>query len=729
MATIVLGTVGRLVGGPIGGIIGATLGGVIDSSLFATTPRGGRMSNLAVQSAAYGEPIAVITGRMRAAGNLLWTGGIIESTSGGGKGRPGGYSYSASFAVALTGRVIADVGRIWADGKLIRDENGRFLSPVTMRLHRGDELQVPDPLIAAFEGLSGAPAYRGIAYAVFEDLPLADFGNRIPNLTFEIVADVGENHDAGTAIAALAAADGRPCATVSGAFPAIAGHFAGRSGSIAEALGPLLEITGAAVVSTGGLLVHGAGGSVMTVPAQDSHARLPGQAPQRARRKLLGGESRIGAVELNFYDVARDYQPGLQRARRDAGGAVDQRAVACSMTAAGAKTLAASLLARREAARWQTSIRLPWRYLGLGPGDRLGLDGEPGVWRVRQSRFESFIVHLDLERVDAGGVRAVASDPGRAASFADQAVGETSLQVLDLPAFPGDVPAGPRLWLAAAGRSEGWRRAAIDVSGDQGDSYVRAGTASAATPMGLAGTVLPPGPADCWDRHSAVEIAMLSEAMWLESRPALSVLSGANLALIGNEIVQFSEAEAIAVGRFRLSGLLRGRLGSEAAIVGHGADERFVLLDRTTMLPFDPPPDALQRAFRFRAAGAGDADAPALEVVARGAALRPLAPAHFRLAVSGGDVVAHWVRRSRLGFGWVDFVDAPLGEASEAYRLDIWLDGRPVRSLTLSSASHVYTSADRTADGGGTVVSMAVAQMSAAVGPGETTTGTVQVHF
>jgi hypothetical protein len=279
--------------------------------------------------------------------------------------------------------------------------------------------------------------------------------------------------------------------------------------------------------------------------------------------------------------------------------------------------------------------------------------------------------------------------------------------------------------LAAAGASPGWRRAAIDVSGDDGGSYARVGVVSAATPMGVARTVLPTGPADRWDRFATVEVELLSQAMWLESRPMLSVLAGANLALIGSEIVQFADAAAVAPGRFRLSGLLRGRLGSEAAIGGHGADERFVLLDRTTMLPFDPPLEALQRRFRFRAAGAGDAGAPALDIAAAGTALRPLAPAHLRLVASAGDVKGQWVRRSRLGFGWADFVDAPLGEASEAYRLDISLDGRPVRSLTLSSDNHVYAAADRVADGGGRLIGFTVSQLSAAVGPGLATTASI----
>ena len=51
---------------------------------------------------------------------------------------------------------------------------------------------MPDPLIEAEQGAGRAPAWRGLAYVVFERLPLDDFGNRIPMLQFEVVRAVGE---------------------------------------------------------------------------------------------------------------------------------------------------------------------------------------------------------------------------------------------------------------------------------------------------------------------------------------------------------------------------------------------------------------------------------------------------------------------------------------------------------------------------------------------------------
>ena len=91
----------------------------------------------------------------------------------------------------LASRPIAGVGRIWADGNLLRGAGGDLKTGGMFRIYTGEHDQDPDPLIAAVEGADRCPAYRGLAYVVFEDLELADFYNRIPALTFEVLADGG----------------------------------------------------------------------------------------------------------------------------------------------------------------------------------------------------------------------------------------------------------------------------------------------------------------------------------------------------------------------------------------------------------------------------------------------------------------------------------------------------------------------------------------------------------
>src|SRR3546814_19166901 len=115
---------------------------------------------------------------IRASGSVIWATDIRETAhrSGGGKGKPKTttYSYAASFAVALSARPIRSVKRIWGDGKLMRSAEGSWIIAANMRLYTGLEDEAPDPLIASAEGPDAAPASRGMAYAVFEDLDLTE---------------------------------------------------------------------------------------------------------------------------------------------------------------------------------------------------------------------------------------------------------------------------------------------------------------------------------------------------------------------------------------------------------------------------------------------------------------------------------------------------------------------------------------------------------------------------
>ena len=198
MATLVLTALGTAIGGPLGGAIGGLIGSSLDQAvLFKPKGREGRrLTELQLQTSSYGAQIPKLFGTMRAAGSVIWATDLKEkrNRSGGGKGRPSvtSYSYSASFAVGLSARRVLGVRRIWADGNLLRGAAGDFKSGLSaFRLHLGSEDQAADPLIASAEGVDRTPGHRGIAYAVFEDLQLADYGNRIPSLTFEVEADEG----------------------------------------------------------------------------------------------------------------------------------------------------------------------------------------------------------------------------------------------------------------------------------------------------------------------------------------------------------------------------------------------------------------------------------------------------------------------------------------------------------------------------------------------------------
>ena len=65
-----------------------------------------------------------------------------------------------------------------------------------------------------------------------------------------------------------------------------------------------------------------------------------------------------------------------------------------------------------------------------------------------------------------------------------------------------------------------------------------------------------------------VEIMLLHDGMTLAGDDRLGWSAAMNLAAIGDELVQFGRAERIGPARWRLSRLLRGRRGTEWAVVG-----------------------------------------------------------------------------------------------------------------------------------------------------------------
>jgi hypothetical protein len=183
--------------------------------------------------------------------------------------------------------------------------------------------------------------------------------------------------------------------------------------------------------------------------------------------------------------------------------------------------------------------------------------------------------------------------------------------------------------------------------------------------------------------------------------------ASANLALIGEELVQFGRAEQIGARTWRLSRLLRGRRGTEWAIVGHGAGERFVLVEPDRLLAWTLPMAAIGTSVAVAATGLGDVVPARADRVFQGRSLRPPAPVALRRA----GVTLAWTRRSRAGWAWRDGVDAPLGEETEHYRVTLG-DGRMIESAAPSIALPELA--------GPTVVTVAQIGTFAASDPGAT---------
>ncbi|MFW2829118.1 phage tail protein [Sphingomonas sp. ID0503] len=668
-----------------------------------------------MQTSSYGEMVPKVFGRMRVAGTVIWATDIQEDRhkEGGSKGSPKvtTYSYSARFAVALSARPIRAVHRIWAEGKLLRGSAGDFKSEIgAFRVHLGSPGQAVDPLIAAAEGIGATPAFRDYAYVVFEDLQLADFGNRIPSLTFEVEADEGPVSIGGMADALSGGA-------LSGAGGPLIGGFAASGDSVRSALDGITRAAGLVLGDDGGALrlIDPRLAVERAIPA-DALGATAGKAEPR-RRVERSGAGVPDEVDLSYYDPARDWLAGLQRARSGrAARTVETVELPAALDAGVARALAEDRLALAEAGRTTAAVRLGWAALPVAAGGCARIAGGAESWRVAGWALEDMVLALDLVALPPERTAPAAAAPGRAAGAADLQHGPTIVHLIDLPAT-GKAATVPRLWVAAAGPEAGWRRAALALSVDGGASWESVGATARPATMGTAAAVLAAGAAELFDLVNSVEVELLNDAMWLAGRDDAGLFGGANLILIGEELLQFGRAEQIGARRFRLSRLLRGRFGTEWAMADHAGGERVILIDAATMKPTALPEAAIGGTVRVSASGIGDAEAGATEAVYAARALRPPCPVHLRATIAAdGRVSLGWTRRSRTGWAWRDAADAPLGEEAERYRVTLTPSAGVARVVETAAPSFDWTAAMRAADGaaGASSLTVGVVQLGTA---------------
>jgi hypothetical protein len=273
------------------------------------------------------------------------------------------------------------------------------------------------------------------------------------------------------------------------------------------------------------------------------------------------------------------------------------------------------------------------------------------------------------------------------------------------------------LYAAVAGvTNAAFAGANVYKSVDGGSTYNVVGSTSAAAIIGVTSDALGDfGGGNVFDEINSATVVVGAGGGELASATELAVLNGTNVALLGNEIIQYKSAVLTAPSTYVLTGLLRGRRGTEFTIAGHVIGEQFVSLPD---IDIDAPFNELAQVRQYKAVTFGtslDSAAP-ISFVNYGAKLRPYSPADLGGGVdSSGNMTINWARRTRIGGAWADFTDVTLSEPSEAYVLQIWDEhfNNVARVVNLTAPTFVYTAAMQTTDFGGLqqTVSVSVGQV------------------
>ena len=519
----------------------------------------------------------------------------------------------------------------------------------------------------------------------------------------------------------------------------VRGYRIGSAGSIRSALDPLRSSWPFDVVQRGYkvVFVSRGGASIGTIPAADLDARADGATPgvQITTSREMDSQMPV-RVTINHLDVDREYDTGTQYAERLNTSAINALThdLPIVLTATEAAGKAETLLYLAWLERHDVLISLPPTWAHLEPGDVVGLTTPEGVVSLRitaanytadgrvecSAKYDNAAIYTPTA-VGESGQSTGESEIAR--------VGQSSYELLDIP-LVHDAQSGIGFPVVMYGTSEGWRGGVLYQSRDAGATWL---TAEEFVPpgatVGRATNTIGAVESRMLDRASILTVVLSSGELYDVTE--LSMLAGANHFAYGGpgrwEIVAAQNCTLQSGTTYALSNMARGLAGTEWAMALHAVDDALVLLDSSDlqMLALSGADIGAPRLYRAISIGRDFGTDGDRSMTYSAVNLKPLSPVYLKGSrhPSTGDWAVEWTRRTRVGGDWRDFVDADLGESSEAYEAEIYADGSYAtvkRVATVATPALTYTASEQGVDFGAIqdAIYIKVRQISAAVGRG-----------
>lgn len=394
-----------------------------------------------------------------------------------------------------------------------------------------------------------------------------------------------------------------------------------------------------------------------------------------------------------------------------------------------------------QAWRLRTQIAIDLAYTKLEPTDVITVTGHDGsTYRLRLlKRTESAgVLVFDAVIDDATvlvqeGITSAGTGSGTGSTTEVAAPANTVLALMDIPILR-DADDEPGLYFAMRGTAAAWGPGALYDSLD-GTTYALESTLSSQAAIGTASTTLGDWTGgNVFDMLNSVTISLPS-FQTLSSYSRDTILSGAAPGyLVGSELLYAQTATLVSTGVYTLGGLLRGRRGTEWAMPGHVADERFVELKTTgegfNFLSLNASDLGVNRHWKGLSPGQLLSAVADRTLTPMGIGLKPFSPVDARADRTTADTVFSWKRRTRLSTRMLGPlpITPPLGEASESYQVEIYDSSFTTlkRTLTATTPACTYTAAQQATDGtSASVQYIRIYQLSATVGRGYVLQATV----
>ena len=690
------------------------LGAVIDNALISSMSSGqtveqNKMSDLDLQTATLGTGIAKCYGTCRITGNIIWgtkfTEHITTSTQGGGKGGGGSkvttktYTYSSSFAIMICEGEIDSIVKVFADGSEFD------LSSVDYRLYKGTESQLPDDFMEGIEGTGKVPAYRGMAYIVFRNMDLTNYGNRIPSFSFIVksltnnVKDIVEDISADAGLIINQDVNVTNLSSLS-----VEGFSRTGDQTYKEQIDGLRTCLIFDGMERRGIVLFRQRdfNNVIPINSTDYGAYENSPSDNPLETTVAHDMDLPKRLNINYVSSDNDYQSGVQSAYRRVTGATTETSLSTKvvMNDSTAKSVAELRLYEAWESRTTHKFSVSNNYGWLLPGDITAVvlkNGDRQLVLVKNTNYGSpGINQITSCNVHSGVYQVVTRPVDPTPTPIVNMPSEMFYAIMDIPKLPLDTSDGDNFVYYATG-AKSYFGANVYRSYDSGSNYKIIAQNSNLGIIGTAVTALGNAEPWSWDNANTVDVNVPYGS--LESHTKSEVLNYANVALLGNELIQYKTATLISEGVYRLSGLLRGRFGTEQYTSGHAVSERFVIINTTAIASLPVSSDNWYSDILLKVGprnkGILDSTYKTATFNPQGIMSKSWAGCHCKVVKDGNTFNVSWTRRTRKDGTWKDYSDVPLSETSELYSIDVVdSSGNILATIGSTSTEFSYTGAN-----------------------------------
>lgn len=363
-------------------------------------------------------------------------------------------------------------------------------------------------------------------------------------------------------------------------------------------------------------------------------------------------------MNLNYHDIAggisTDKQTSERAGDRRAIGEVQLQTAVILTSDEAAQAVRINHKVMVEDLRGEIKFCLPDKWIGLTPGDITVVQWQGRSERVRltsvavQDGFQEYMALRDRQSAYQSNVEGIPAAPILVPP--SNVVGPTLIQPLDIHILRDvDDGMGLSFYVAVAGIGDAWTGALIELSYDGGANYVDSETTSISSTMGELLATLPDHPAEFPDEINTLRVRIDTPDAELQSADLEALLNRANLAIVGDEIIQFGNAEEVDPGEWELSYLIRGRKGTDA--IEHPVGARFVLLDAFTPIPASITDIGRTMTFRATSFGTPSDSGTVLSMVYVGRSQTEREVGYLAAHRDGSNAVVSWQGVGRLGSG------------------------------------------------------------------------------